>query len=58
MPKLKERWAKDRKVKTLEGEVTVTVPSDQEEDEGDSKFRTQRPPMYGNHFKCKLNLLK
>jgi 5-methylcytosine-specific restriction protein B len=32
MPKLKERWAKDRKVKTLEGEVTVTVPSDQEDD--------------------------
>jgi hypothetical protein len=36
MPKLKERWAKDRKVKTLEGEVTVTVPSDQEDDEGES----------------------
>ena len=33
MPKLKERWTKDRKVKTLEGEVTVTVPRDQEEEE-------------------------
>jgi hypothetical protein len=30
---LKERWAKDRKVKTPEGEVTVVVPSDEEEEE-------------------------
>jgi hypothetical protein len=30
---LKERWAQDRKVKTPEGEVTVVVPSDDEDDE-------------------------
>lgn len=36
MPKLKQRWAKDRKVRTLEGEVIVTVPTDQEEEEGES----------------------
>jgi 5-methylcytosine-specific restriction enzyme B len=30
-PALKERWAEDRKVKTPEGEVTVVVPSDDEE---------------------------
>jgi hypothetical protein len=33
MPGLKERWAKERKVKTLEGDITVTVPSDQEAEE-------------------------
>ncbi len=43
MPNLKERWAKDRKVKTLEGEVTVTVPSDQEEDEDDAAIPDQAP---------------
>jgi hypothetical protein len=32
-PELKERWSRDRKVKTIEGEVTVTVPSDDEEEE-------------------------
>lgn len=31
MPKLKEQWRKNRKVRTLQGELTVTVPSDQEE---------------------------
>lgn len=30
-PPLKERWARDRKVRTLIGEVTVTVPEDDEE---------------------------
>lgn len=30
---LKERWARDRKVKTPEGEVTVVVPSDDEEEQ-------------------------
>ena len=44
MPKLKDRWAKDRKVKTLEGEVTVTVPSDQEEEERDSTIPETKAP--------------
>ena len=36
-PPLKDRWAEERTVKTLEGEVTVVVPSDEDEhDEGDS----------------------
>jgi hypothetical protein len=43
MPKLKERWAKDRKVKTLDGEITVTVPSDQDE-EGDSTIPDTKGP--------------
>ena len=33
---LRERWAADRKVKTPEGEVTVTVPTDEEESEEES----------------------
>jgi hypothetical protein len=43
MSKLKERWAKDRKVKTLGGEITVTVPGDQEE-EGDSTIPDTKGP--------------
>jgi hypothetical protein len=35
MPKYRERWAPERKVKTLEGEVVVTVPDD--DDEGDEE---------------------
>jgi hypothetical protein len=31
---LRERWANDRKVRTPEGEVTVTVPDDEDEGEG------------------------
>jgi hypothetical protein len=47
MPKLKERWAKDRKVRTLEGEVTVTVPSDQEEqeEEDSNTLQTKAPDV-------------
>jgi hypothetical protein len=44
MPELKERWAKDRKVKTLEGEITVTVPNDQEEEEGDTAQPETKAP--------------
>jgi hypothetical protein len=32
-PELKERWSRDSKVKTLGGEVTVIVPSDEDEEE-------------------------
>jgi hypothetical protein len=32
-PDLKGRWAPDRHVKTIEGEVTVVVPSDEDEEE-------------------------
>ncbi len=32
-PELKEKWERSRRVKTVEGEVTVTVPSDDEADE-------------------------
>ena len=34
-PPLKERWSRDQIIKTVEGEVTVTVPTD--EDESDDK---------------------
>jgi hypothetical protein len=32
-PDLKDRWSPSRKIKTIEGEVTVTVPRDDEEEE-------------------------
>jgi hypothetical protein len=35
MPKYRERWAPEQKVKTLEGDVVVTVPDD--DDEGDEE---------------------
>jgi hypothetical protein len=31
-PEFKERWSRNRKVKTIEGEITVTVPDNDEED--------------------------
>jgi hypothetical protein len=34
-PPLKERWAGDRKVKTAHGEITVEVPSDEDEEADD-----------------------
>lgn len=34
-PDVKARWSRDRKVKTIQGEVTVTVPSDEEEEDED-----------------------
>jgi hypothetical protein len=41
---LKERWAQDRKVKTPEGEVTVVVPGDDEEEAEDSTTATLKSP--------------
>jgi hypothetical protein len=35
-PKFKERWRRDRIVKTVQGQVTVTVPSDDEEDDSET----------------------
>ncbi len=36
-PSIKERWSRDRKVKTVEGEITVTVPgADDEHEDKDS----------------------
>ncbi len=35
-PKFKERWAEERTVKTIEGEIAVTVPVDEDEDDGDA----------------------
>lgn len=35
-PPLKERWASDRKVKTAHGEVTVVVPSDEDDEQDDT----------------------
>ena len=32
-PPLRELWSRDRKIKTLQGEVTITVPGDDEESE-------------------------
>ncbi|MBI4018469.1 MAG: hypothetical protein HY368_02570 [Candidatus Aenigmarchaeota archaeon] len=42
---LKERWGPDRNVKTVEGKITVTVPSDDDEqDDNDSvTLRTKAP---------------
>jgi len=40
-PPLREQWSRERKVKTAEGVVTVTVPTDEEEQEdGDQGTRT------------------
>jgi hypothetical protein len=32
-PKFKDQWARDRKVRTIEGEVVVTVPRDEDDEE-------------------------
>jgi len=41
MPQVKERWAKDRKIRTPEGELKIIVPSDQDDDEEvTSEYRT------------------
>ena len=43
-PPLKERWSRDRKIKTVEGEITVTVPGDDDEREDkDSVAAKTRP---------------
>jgi hypothetical protein len=41
---LKGRWAQDRKVKTPEGEVTVVVPGDDEEDGEQTDTATAKAP--------------
>jgi hypothetical protein len=43
-PALKERWAKDRKVKTPEGEFTVVVPADDEEESEETATARFKPP--------------
>ncbi len=40
-PEFKERWSRDRKVKTIEGEITVTVPGDDEEEEFSDSVSTE-----------------
>lgn len=42
-PDLKEKWAPDRQVKTVEGKVTVVVPSDEEEAEEESVTEARVP---------------
>lgn len=42
-PKLKERWKRDKKIKTEGGEVTVIVPNDNEEHEDDDNVVEVRP---------------
>ena len=45
-PPLRERWSRDRKIKTLTGEITVTVPADDEEheDQDSPEEETTSPP--------------
>ena len=38
-PSIKAKWSEDRKIKTVEGEVTVTVPKD-DDDDSDEKVST------------------
>jgi hypothetical protein len=42
--KFKARWAPERTIKTVEGEVTVTVPGDDEDDEKEAATVETRPP--------------
>ena len=51
MPRLKERWASDRTITTPEGEVAVTVPSDQEEGESEA---AQQEPRQSFQMQAKL----
>lgn len=39
---LKQKWANDHKIKTPEGEVTVVVPSNEEEEGGQEAAPTAR----------------
>lgn len=45
-PPLRERWSRDRKIKTLSGEITVTVPADDDEreDQDSPEEKTTSPP--------------
>jgi hypothetical protein len=43
MPKYRERWAPERKVKTLEGEVIVTVPDDDHEGDEEEAAVEEKP---------------
>lgn len=56
LPKLKEQWAKDRKVKTLEGEVTVTVPSDHEDAEDEPAVSDNKAPDVRKSFQIQAKL--
>jgi len=44
-PPLRERWSRDRKIKTIEGEVTVTVPADDERDEEEAVPAGKKVPV-------------
>jgi hypothetical protein len=55
MPGLKERWRKDRKVKTPEGEITVNVPVDQEE-EGDLIISNAKAPEVRQSIQVRAKL--
>jgi hypothetical protein len=42
-PVLRARWAPERKVKTLDGEVTVVVPTDGDEEEQEQEVGVEVP---------------
>jgi hypothetical protein len=44
MPKYRERWAPERKVKTREGEIIVTVPDDDDEGEEEEAAVDEKAP--------------
>ena len=56
---LKEQWANDRKVRTPEGEVTVTVPVDEEEVEGhEVTLPATRPTDVRQSFQVQATLAR
>lgn len=44
MPQYRERWAPERKVKTMEGEVVVTVPDDDDEGDEEAAVEEEKTP--------------
>jgi hypothetical protein len=58
-PPLGERWSRDRKVKTFEGEVTVIVPSDDDEQEDkDSTELANKMPGVRQSFQIQARLVE
>ena len=56
-PGLRERWSRDRKIKTVEGEVTVTVPSDDDEPEDREAIEIEpKPPEARQSIKIQSKL--
>ena len=58
-PPLRERWSRDHKVKTVAGEVSVTVPgdNDDEDDEADSIQEQTAAPEARRSFQIQAKLV-